>query len=238
MLIINENDFGLNDLAGLALTYTQGQTLPRDLYVYGLQDGYDFDAYLDPEMSFVNRISEFIEGRGIRCSVGLPTRPRSRPAMGLVRRLRSPQNIVLATRLAVFVLFAINERVAYGEQLVGFFPAGTITPAIGDLVRLPTGTGFIAGFGNDPLLRVANPDGTHAWMNPADMQLMPPNATGQRVRPVRNSPWSNGHNARRRGITTTDTGIVTALDPQWIRYLAQEKQLEVTVDPGELVRVS
>lgn len=117
MIVINENDYGLSDLAGHALGYIGDQQLPEELYVYGLRDGYDYDVYLDPALPRAVELSAFINANTpVNSKVDLPVAPRRRPAIGLSRQLRSEPNIHLATRLAVLGLLAVNQRLEFPPQ--------------------------------------------------------------------------------------------------------------------------
>lgn len=114
MITVNNSDLNLPTLGGMAIEFTEGLELDKNLYVYGIANGNgDYHYYLDPEITDDkgNNISswlcEFLIGMGVSCVVAHNRNPKSRPAVGISYYMRS-QNIDYATRVCVFILLAMH----------------------------------------------------------------------------------------------------------------------------------
>lgn len=232
-IVINENDVGLNDLAGLALTYTTGHDLPNDIYIYGLQNGRPYQVYIDSQLRHAEKICHFARRvMGIRCVVGLPTNPRMRPAIGMIRSFRT-DHIEQATRLAVFACFAANHRVRFT------MPEWDIR--VGDMVRFNAARGTVVAIrGNDVIVKYADHDQT---LRVPGNYLSPlyPDAVGQLIRPIQSAPTYGNGAYRIHGLNEENVGTITQLeeDRWWATFTyAYDGYSEYYVDPGQFIRVN
>lgn len=239
MIRINENDFGLNDLAGLALTYLDGHDLPQDLYVYGLSDQWPAATYVDPQIQNAERVAAFIATiTNEPAMVGLPTRPRVRPAIGLARRLRTPHSIEMSTRLAVLTLFAINNRINFTIPAYQFL--------VNDMVHYPRGgeiaSGVITEINGDAVRIRNRHTGVVHVSTLVLLDPVRPDDRNQRTRPLMNSPTYADGAERLDRLTTAHVGVVYAIQNNTVHYIPDNTpyrgQGAVAVDINCMVRVA
>lgn len=116
-LRVNGGDYNMPTLAGIVADLTFGHDLPFDLYAYGL--GRERDTiYVDdtlPQEFLVHGVP-FLRSKGISVTIGLPTAPNIRPAVGLPRSMRSDENIRMCAKVCSFILFFIHDTFLVPEN--------------------------------------------------------------------------------------------------------------------------
>lgn len=200
MLIVNEGDYGLDALSGLAVTYLGDGEFPNDLYVFGLRDEYDREIYLDNRIPGAHELAQVIIDNGFSVEVGLPSRPRRRPAIGLRRDVRQ-NRLTEAAKACVLCLFAVNNRLIFENPAEAM--RRRYAPRPGDAIRVPGSSHYITRVRDD---LVTTEDGMEYDI--------------EDVRP--NQAVARGHIVRSFVTTTDDEGhVVTPDDFGEIVYVEQ-----------------
>lgn len=117
-LLVNSSDLGMNMLPGLVYAYTNGQRLPKDLYVYGIGNHYGVHLCVDPCIPNAEALACTITDKmGFSTIVDVVGTPQKRPALGLARIIREPTNIELTAKAVVMAIYAVNGRVDFSQVL-------------------------------------------------------------------------------------------------------------------------
>lgn len=239
-LVVNRGHRGLDTLAGIVSRLLGPNEMPVDLYVYGVQDGHNFDIFVDNTIERAKHIVHFIrKNTNYSIRLGLPTAPAQIPAIALNARVREHDHREAIAQILLFMLLVVNNKI----NCVFEAPQSPWTPRKGDYFgdhrgrvsvvhEVVSPEVFLTTAGRE--VSVYDVEPYHPAENGVFVRGIVDNQVVGQVREIKNGFAVVEANAftlppiDRRAITTTTTPLPVVPTTQTERFTVRVQELVVT----------